>query len=465
MSGWRPDPSFYPSPRHAMQAPPEQLAYVALSDPARRRPDAVGVVDVRDGSPSRGRLIHQTDLSAPGDALHHLGWNACSSFLCPYVPHGRVERRFLIAPGTASSRIHILDTRPDPAAPVRVRAIEPDTLAAAGYRAPAAVHCGPAGIYVSALRASAGEGPGGIFTLDPATLDVQGAWQRATGPVPPAGEFACHLGYDAMITGEWATPDLLQSGLDPALLGAGSGGHRLHVWHLRKRKHRQTIDLGEQHRIVVGLRPAHHPARSWGFAATVLSVDDLSSAIWMWYREGSNGKSVWNARPILTIPAQPATGDLPAALQPFGAVPPLVTDLSLSLDDRFLYVSCWGTGELRQYDVSTPLKPQLCGTVRIGGILRRTPHPSSPAPRSGGPNRVEISRDGRRIYLTNATLPRWNEQFYPDGVHGWMAKCDVAPNGGIALDPSFLLELESGLLPHQIRLQGGDSSSDSYCFA
>ena len=55
--------------------------------------------------------------------------------------------------------------------------------------------------------------------------------------------------------------------------------------------------------------------------------------------------------------------------------PPLITDIDLSLDDRFLYVACWGTGELRQYDVREPMSPKLAGSVRIGGIARREKHP------------------------------------------------------------------------------------------
>ena len=47
---------------------------------------------------------------------------------------------------------------------------------------------------------------------------------------------------------------------------------------------------------------------------------------------------------VITI-AEPADPDLlPPALKPFGAVPPLVSDIDLSVDDRWLYVSCWGTG-------------------------------------------------------------------------------------------------------------------------
>ena len=53
---------------------------------------------------------------------------------------------------------------------------------------------------------------------------------------------------------------------------------------------------------------------------------------------------------------------------------PAVTDIDLSLDDRFLYVSCRGTGEMRQYDVSDPFAPRLTGSVRLGGIVGRSPN-------------------------------------------------------------------------------------------
>jgi selenium-binding protein 1 len=147
-------------------------------------------------------------------------------------------------------------------------------------------------------------------------------------------------------------------------------------------------------------------------------------------------------------------------------VPPLVTDLNLSVDDRFLYVSCWGTGELRQYDVSNPFEPVLAGSVRIGGIVGRTPHPAKPeAALNGGPQMVEISRDGRRVYLTNSLYSPWDEQFYPDGVKSWLVKLDVGEGGGIAFDERFLLQTEDGMRTHQVRLQGGDASSDSFCYA
>src|SRR5687768_15883263 len=109
-----PDPTFYPSPAMATQAPPETLGYVALVNPREGGSDALGVVDLDPVSKSYGRLVGQTDMPHAGDELHHFGWNACSSCLCPYAPHPHMERRYLVVPGIHSSRIHILDTKPDP---------------------------------------------------------------------------------------------------------------------------------------------------------------------------------------------------------------------------------------------------------------------------------------------------------------------------------------------------------------
>ena len=46
MATWTPDPTFYPSPRMAMEAPSEKLAYLAVLHAEGREPDTIGVVDV-----------------------------------------------------------------------------------------------------------------------------------------------------------------------------------------------------------------------------------------------------------------------------------------------------------------------------------------------------------------------------------------------------------------------------------
>ncbi len=464
MIQWRPDSSFYPSPRMAMQAPAERHGYVATLNYGNDRPDALAVVDLDPESATYSKILYNLELPHVRDELHHYGWNACSSALCPYAPHPHLERRYLVVPGMRSSRIYIIDTKPDPARPAIVKIIEPEEiLAKSGYSRPHTVHCGPDAIYISALGSGPeGKGPGGVFLLDHFNFNVIGPWELHRGDQQLAYDFWWHLADDVMMTSEWAKPAQFENGLVPEDLLGNRYGHRLHFWDLRKRKNIQTVDLGPEHQMVLELRPAHDPAKTYGFVCVVVSTADLSASIWTWYKK-DNG--VWDAKKVITIPATPAEEkDLPPALKPFKAVPPLVTDIDLSLDDRFLYVSCWGTGELLQYDVSDPFAPRLAGKVEVGGIVNRKGHPGWPGPVTGGPQMVELSRDGRRIYFTNSLYSTWDDQFYPEPkIRGWMVKVNAEPEGGIEIDPDFFIDFGEAR-SHQIRLEGGDASTDTFCY-
>ena len=420
MARWKPDPTFYPSPRLAMQGRPESLAYVAtLNTKKDGRPDAMTVVDVNPESRDYGKMVGKVNMPKAGDELHHFGWNACSSALCPYSPHPHVERRYLVVPGLRSSRIHIIDTKPDPREPKIVKVIEPEeVMKRARYSRPHTVHCGPEGIYISALGSAEGSGPGGVFLLDCESFDVLGQWEVDRGPQYLAYDFWWHLGYDTMISSEWGTPDTFEDGLKPEVLLSGKYGRHIHIWDLRRRRHQQELDLGPEQQLIFELRAAHDPTKAYGFVNAVASLKDLSSSVWLWRRENGN----WNIRKVIEIPAEPANpDDLPPILKDFKVVAPFVTDINLSMDDRFLYVSCWGSGEVRQYDVSDPTNPKLTGSVRIGGVVRRAPHPKNPrTPLNGGPQMVEVSRDGRRIYFTNSLYSAVDDQLYPMGFEvGW----------------------------------------------
>ena len=188
--------------------------------------------------------------------------------------------------------------------------------------------------------------------------------------------------------------------------------------------------------MVLELRPAHDPRKTWGFVGVVISVEDLSASVWLWHRDDEH----WKVEKAITIPAEPADADqLPPALKPFGAVPPLVSDIDLSVDDRWLYVSCWGTGELKQYDVSDPHNPSGKRLGAHGRDRRPDAHPAAPElALAGGPQMVEISRDGRRVYFTNSLYASWDDIFYPDGVGAWMARVDADVDaGGMTVDPQF----------------------------
>ena len=463
------DPTFYRSPSAAIAAPPEQLAYVAAFDPSGRTNDAIAVVDCDRSSSTYGGVVGWAELPTSGNELHHFGWNACSSALCHegHGDHHALERRYLVVPGIRSSKTYILDTLPDPRQPSVTHTIEADELAAkAGYSRPHTVHCGPGGIFMSALGGANGnDGPGGVALIDHDTFAVIGPWERDRGEQFFAYDVWWHLNYDTVVTSEWGTPSMLENGLDPEDLLGRRFGHHLNFWSMSEGKLTQRIDLGDQHQMVLELRPAHDPTKAFGFAGVVISVEDLSASVWLWHRQGDR----WSVQKVITIPAEPAEPDeLPPALKPFGAVPPLVSDIDLSVDDRWLYVSCWATGELKQFDVSDPFHPRQTASVRLGGIVRRQPHPAAPGLQlAGGPQMVELSRDGQRVYVTNSLYRAWDEVFYPDGVGAWMAKLDAdTRTGGLIPDPEFFPKYNDfrGLRVHQIRLQGGDASSDSYCF-
>jgi selenium-binding protein 1 len=460
----RPDPTFHPSARMAMEAEREHIAYTVLMSPDRSRPDALAVIDVDPQSATYGAVINQLVMPFTGDEFHHFGWNACSSALSPMSGHAHLARRYLIIPGIRSSRIYIVDTQPDPRAPTVVKTIEPEVLMRkTGYSRPHTVHCGPEGIYISTLGgagADGTQGPPGIAIMDCESFELLGKWEIDRGDQRLHYDFWWNLPRDYMVSSAWGLPPQFEDGIVPEDLLANKYGHSVHFWNLRERKLLQTIDLGANHQMALEIRPAHDPAREYGFLGVVVDTDNLEGSIWTWYRE--NG--VFHIKKTATIPPEPADPDqLPALLKGFGAVPPLVTDIDLSLDDRFLYVACWGTGELRQYDVTDPMKPVLAGSVRIGGIVQRGKAPNG-RPYGGGPQMTEISRDGKRVYFTNSLYSSWDTQFYPDGVPGVQLMCNVGANGGMTLDPSFHVDFGPHYAAHQIRLQGGDCSTDSFCY-
>jgi selenium-binding protein 1 len=460
----RPDPTFHPSPRLAMEAPRERIAYTALLSPDASRPDAIAVVDVDPDSSTYGSVIHRLDMPYKGDEFHHFGWNACSSALSPMSGHAFLKRRYLIVPGIRSSRIYIIDTEPDPRRPTIAKVIEPEEVfKKTGYSRPHTVHCGPEGVYVSTLGgggADGTDGPAGIFILDCESFELRGQWEIERGPQQLHYDFWWNLPRDWMVSSEWGLPPQFENGIVPEDLLANRYGHQLHFWDLRARRHVQTIDLGANHQMALEVRPAHDPTREYGFVGVVVDTTNLEGSIWTWWREGGE----FHARKTATIPPEPADKALlPPLLQGFGAAPPLVTDIDLSLDDRFLYVACWGTGELRQYDVTDPMAPKLTGSVRLGGVAARTPHPSGRS-FAGAPQMTEISRDGRRVYFTNGLYSRWDAQFYPQGVPGAMVMCNVGADGGLELDKAFFVEFGPEFGAHQIRLEGGDCSTDSFCY-
>jgi methanethiol oxidase len=164
MSVMKPDPTFYPF-AHARQCSPllERYGYVAYLNVGSGKPDGLAVVDLDPASSTYSQIVSTAwNFRNVGDELHHFGWNACSSALCPSSAHPHLERRYLIVPTLRTSRIYIVDTKPDPYQPAIVKTIEGQEVAdCAGYSRLHTVHCGPDAIYVNAMGSTNdGTGPG-----------------------------------------------------------------------------------------------------------------------------------------------------------------------------------------------------------------------------------------------------------------------------------------------------------------
>ncbi len=438
----------YASPREAIDAPRESLVYV----PAVRvgtvvqEPDYLATVDVDPNSPTYSRVIHRLPMPTIGDELHHFGWNACSS--C-HADHARM-RRYLVLPGLISSRVHIIDTA-DPQAPTMHAVIEPSEIAEkSGLTAPHTVHCLPDGqIMLSMLGDRDGNGPGGFLLLDD-EFRIAGRWEKNAQGMHYNYDFWYQPRHNVMVSSEWAAPNTTRPGFKLQDVQAGKYGQRLHFWDWEARTIQKSFDLGESGLIPLEVRFHHNPDSTHGFVAAA-----LSSVIWHWQHTGAG----WVIGKVIEVPAVDVQG------WPM-KVPGLITDILVSLDDRFLYFSNWLHGDVRQYDISDPSRPKLTGQIWCGGVLGK---PAAITGRNivGGPQMLQLSLDGKRLYVTNSLFSSWDNQFYPaigeKGSYLVQIDCDVA-DGGMQVNESFFVDFgqEPGgpARAHEMRFPGGDCTSD-----
>jgi selenium-binding protein 1 len=433
--------TLYASPQEALRAPAEEFLYVACLHQGTgvERPDFLAVVDAEEG-----RIVHELAMPNVGDELHHFGWNRCSS-----ACHGP-DRSHLIVPGFRSSRIHVVDVAGDPRRPRIETVIEPGELVReTGLTRPHTVHCMPGGnIVISMLGDAEGNGACGFAVLDAETFEIKGRWDAGDGDAPRLNyDFWYQPRKNVLASSEFGAPTAYEPGFDPGDVAAGHYGSRVHFWNLEERTVQQTLELGDDGLVPLELRWLHDPDADEGFVGAALSST-------LWHFERSNGS--YAAESVVTVDAVELGG------WPF-PVPGLITDLVVSMDDRFLYLSNWLHGDLRQYDISDRRNPRLTGRLWLGGV-RGMP---SDAGRElgGGPQMLQLSLDGARLYVTNSLYSTWDNQFYP-GLRSWMLRVNCAPEGGMEIDPGFFLDFHDRpggpARAHETRLQGGDCTTEIF---
>jgi selenium-binding protein 1 len=378
-------------------------------------------------------------MPSVGDELHHYGWQVCSS-----ACHSDLQRQYLVVPGVESTNVHIVDVLSDPRRPEIAKVISGDEIKRkTGLSSPHTIHCMPGEVVVMSMLGDAnGDAPGGFAVLDAKTFDVLGRWENETNGMQFTYDFWYQPRQNVMISSEWTAPNTFRNGFQLEDVQAGKYGHSIHFWDLERKSVTQSIDLGEAGMIPLEVRWLHSPEAETGYVGAA-----LSSAMFRWYRDGDEWKV---DKPIQVEPVEVAGWPFP--------VPGLITDLIVSMDDHFLYFSDWLHGDLRQYDISDPANPKLTGQLWLGGVIG---HPSdSNRPLNGGPQMLQMSMDGRRLYVTNSLYSVWDNQFYPD-LRSWMLKVDCQPEGGMTLDQDFFVDFGPAR-GHEVHLPGGDCTTEIF---
>jgi selenium-binding protein 1 len=451
------------------KGPREKIIYVPCikRNVAEGKPDYLVTLDVDPASKTYCQVLHRLPMPNIGDELHHSGWNSCSS--C----HGDVHktRDYLIMPGLDSDRVYVIDVKTNPLAPSIHKAVEPSEVhSKAGVSMLHTAHCLANGqIMISSLGDLEGNPQGSFILLDGKTFDLASKWDGPGKAAKFGSDFWYQPHHNVMISSEWGAPKYIKAGFNPADVAAGHYGHHLNVWDWTTHEMTQRIDLGADGQLPLEIRFLHDPKESQGYVGCA-----LSSTIFHFHKTQDNK---WAAEKVISVPGKTVDGwALPV-------MPGLITDILLSLDDRFLYFSNWLHGDIRQYDIKDRSKPKLVGQIFIGGSickdgavkvthdeeLETQPDPLIVNGKrvEGGAQMIQLSLDGKRLYVTTSLYSTWDKAFYPDLIkHGsFMLQIDVdTDKGGLTLNDKFSvdfgLEPEGPALAHEMRYPGGDCSSD-----
>uniref|UniRef100_A0A452GKE4 Methanethiol oxidase n=1 Tax=Gopherus agassizii TaxID=38772 RepID=A0A452GKE4_9SAUR len=452
----------YKTPLDAMKGPREEIVYLPCiyRNTGIEKPDYLATVDVDPKSSHYCQVIHRLPMPNLRDELHHSGWNTCSSSFGDVTK----KRNRLLLPSLISSRIYVVDVGTDMRAPRIHKMIEPvDVFWKCGLANPHTTHClGNGEIMISSMGDPSGNGKGGFILLDGETFEVKGNWEKGSN-LPALGyDFWYQPRHNVLMSTEWGIPKVRIG--NPKR----SYGRHINVWDWTTHVFTQSIDLGEDS-IPLEIRFLHNPDAAEGYVGCA-----LSSAIHRFYKTG-NG--TWAAEKVVQVPSKKVNGWL------FPDMPGFITDILISLDDRFLYFSNWLHGDIRQYDISNTRKPRLVGQVFLGGKIPRDgpivvvedqelkcqPEPFVIKGKrvQGGPQMIQLSLDGKRLYVSTSLYSAWDKQFYPDLVKegSVMLQIDVdTEKGGLKVNKNFLVDFgkepDGPVLAHEIRYPGGDCSSD-----
>eukprot|EP00483_Globobulimina_turgida_P009484 UN09503 len=224
-------------------------------------------------------------------------------------------------------------------------------------------------------------------------------------------------------------------------------GSSVHFWNWREHTLIKTVTFDlDKVCMPLEVKFCHDPKSVHAFIGAALTSNVIHV-----YRDGA-GEWVANADYIQTEGVEMENWALPV-------MPSLLTDVIISMDDQWLYCSNWLHGDLRQYDISDPFKPRLNSRCWTGGCLRedsgfvikdKVANKAPVVPKikgvriEGGPQMLQLSLDGKRLYVTNSLYTAYDKQFYPDLVKNGgqilVVDIDLENGGEMKLNTDFVVD-------------------------
>jgi selenium-binding protein 1 len=350
--------------------------------------DKLVTVDVKPDSPNYGKVINSASVDGRNEA-HHAGFTD--------------DRHQLWCAGLETSRVFIFDVHTDPAKPKLIKTLDNFPETTGGAIGPHGAYALPGRVLIPCLSNATDKGgrtalveysnDGNYITTHwlPSKDDARGAADE---------QLADGYGYDARVlprknallsssfTG-WNnyTTDFGKIAADPEAMK--HFGNTMVMWDFHTRQPKKVFQVPG---APLEIRWAWGDKHNYALTATA-----LTSKLWLVY---ADDRGEWQAKEVAPI------SDVKGGVLP--------VDISLSADDKTLFVGCFGDGKCRVFDVADPQRPTQIYEKQIGKQV----------------NMVSQSWDGKRLYFTSSLLARWdkkgadNEQFLR--AYAWDGK-DLKP--------------------------------------
>jgi len=348
---------------------PEKYLYVFCVDADAKDNDFLAVIDVDAQSPKYGQILYQLDLGSAGNETHHFGFTD--------------DRTHIWGCSLFSNRLFIIDVASDPSKPKLVKAF--DSAKETGLTGPHSPYALPGKMLISFLGGKDGGIPAGFaeFTNDGKFIRKFELPEEA----PYGYDVAINPDLDRMVTSSFTPPRNYRKPL--AKMDLKQFGDKLLIWDFRGRKLLQSLTTAA---APLECRWSLKKDAKHGYVNCA-----LADSIWVWEGDAQNQYTV---RKLCD------TGKLPV-------------DLTQSPDGRYLFVSCFASDEIQQWDVSDLKNPKLFSTVKPGVE----------------PNMMHLTGDGQRMYVTNSLLSTMDrsEDF-------WVRLVRIGPDG-MKMDPKFNVDL------------------------